>query len=255
MNVFFKLLGIPVFSIADVDKFYHNLSSARSAVQRLMKMGMVKRIRNDMYTCINGENGMAVADRFQIGSHINDGSYISHHTAMEYYGITDQVFYDVFVTSEKAFNSFEFEGYRYHRISPSISQGVNKVALSGGVAVTDRERTVLDCIKDLNKVAGAEEVFSNLESVGKLHEEKLLMYLKQYDNQFLYQKTGFLMQKSADRHGLSDAFFEECKRKIGKSKRYLSGTPAAGVYDSEWKLIVPSNVLDLKNGGMTGADV
>ena len=255
MNLFFKLLGIPVFSMADVDKIYHNLNSARSAVQRLLKTGMIKKIRNDMYTCINGENGMSVANRFQIGSHINEGAYISHHTAMEYYGITDQVFYDVYVTSEKAFNTFEFEGYRYHRLAPAISQGVNKEELSGGVVVTDRERTVLDCIKDLNKVSGAEEVVSNLESVGKLREQKMLMYLEQYDNQFLYQKTGFLLLDSTDQHGLSEAFFEECKRRIGKSKRYLLGTSTGGVYISEWKLIVPRNIFEMKNGGMTDADV
>ena len=35
--------------------------------------------------------------------------------------------------------------------------------------VTDKERTVLDCIKDMDKISGAEEVISNLESVEKLN--------------------------------------------------------------------------------------
>ena len=181
-----------------------------------MKAGMVKKIRNDMYTCVNGENGMAVANRFQIGSSINDGACISHHTAMEYYGITDQVFYDVYVTSEKTFNSFEFEGYRYHRLLPSLSKGIKKEEYSGGVVVTDKERTVLDSIKDMDKITGAEEVISNLESVGILQELKMLLYLEEYDNQFLYQKTGFLLSNLSEAHGLSESFFEICKRKTGQ---------------------------------------
>lgn len=255
MNIYFKLLNTPVFSISDVDKYYHNISSSRSAVQRLMKAGMVKKIRNDMYTCVNGENGMAVANRFQIGSSINDGACISHHTAMEYYGITDQVFYDVYVTSEKTFNSFEFEGYRYHRLLPSLSKGIKKEEYSGGVVVTDKERTVLDSIKDMDKISGAEEVISNLESVGILQEKKMLLYLEEYDNQFLYQKTGFLLSNLSEAHGLSGSFFEICKRKTGKSKRYLSGQNVDGVYVSEWKLVVPKNHFNIKNGGIYYADV
>ena len=142
MNLYFKLLNIPVFSVSDVNKYYDNIGSARSAVRRLLKAGMIKKIRNDMYTCVDGENGGVVADRFQIGSSINEGSYISHHSAMEYYGITDQVFYDVYVTSSKRFTDFEFEGYRYHHIYPSIELGIEKQEYSGGVVVTDKERTV-----------------------------------------------------------------------------------------------------------------
>jgi predicted transcriptional regulator of viral defense system len=255
MNIYFKLLGIPVFSVADVDKYYNNLSSSRSALQRLLKAGMIKKIRNDMYTCVNGENGMAVANRFQIGSHINDGAYISHHSAMEYYGITDQVFYDVYVTSEKKFNSFEFEGYRYHRVAPAVSVGVRKEEYSGGVIVTDRERTILDSIKDMEKISGMEEVISNIESVGKLREKKMLAYLEEYDNQFLYQKVGLLLENDRERYGLSEHFFEICKGKIGNSKRYLTDKNADGVYSLKWKVIVPKNIFNLKNGDLPDADI
>ena len=92
MNLYFELLKKPVFNMEDVNKFYNNMNSARSAIKRLMKEGMVAKIRNNMYTCISGETGAPVANRFQIASHITPTSYVSHHTAMEYYGITDQVF-------------------------------------------------------------------------------------------------------------------------------------------------------------------
>ena len=255
MNLYFKLLNSPVFTMLDVEKYYNNISSARTAVQRLIKAGMVKKIRNNMYTCVNGENGMAVANHFQIGSCINESACISHHSAMEYFGITDQVFHDVYVTSEKAFNSFEFEGYRYHRLVPSLSVGIQKEEYSGGVVVTDRERTVLDCIKDMEKISGVEEVVSNLELIGKLQEKRLLLYLEKYDNQFLYQKTGFLLSHTGNRHGLSDIFFDICKMKTGKSKRYLAGQISGGVYNSEWKMIVPENILSLKNGALPYANV
>ena len=255
MNLYFKLLTLPVFSVADVNKYYGNIGSARSAIQRLLKTGMIKKIRNDMYTCVNGENGSAIANRFQIGSCINDGCYISHHTAMEYYGIMDQVIYDVYVTSVKSFRDFEFEGYRYHHIFPSIELGVEKQEYSGGIVVTDRERTVLDSIKDMDKIAGLEEIASNIDEVGRLQEKKLLTYLERYNNKFLYQKTGYLLNMKSDKHGLSEDFFAECRKKIGKSKRYITKDINRGEYDLTWQLVVPSNINNLKNGGESDANL
>ena len=103
MNLYFKLLKMPVFNVEDVNKYYNNMDSARSAIKRLMKEKMVVKIRNNMYTCVSGETGLPVADRFQIACSITPTAYISHHTAMEYYGITDQVFYEVYVSSETFF--------------------------------------------------------------------------------------------------------------------------------------------------------
>ena len=66
MNLYFKLLKMPVFNVEDVNKYYNNMDSARSAIKRLMKEKMVVKIRNNMYTCVSGEKGLPVADRFQI---------------------------------------------------------------------------------------------------------------------------------------------------------------------------------------------
>ena len=81
LNLYFELLKTPVFTVEDVNKYYDNMDSARSAIKRLMKEGMVAKIRNNMYTCISGETGAPVANRFQIASKITPTSYVSH----EYY--------------------------------------------------------------------------------------------------------------------------------------------------------------------------
>ena len=85
MNLYFDLLKKPVFKMEDVNQYYDNLESARSAVKRLMRDGMAVKIRNNMYTCISGETDDPVANRFQIDSSITPTSYISNHTAMEYH--------------------------------------------------------------------------------------------------------------------------------------------------------------------------
>ena len=121
MNLYFELLKKPIFNVEDVNVFYNNMDSARSAIKRLMKEGMVAKIRNNMYTCVSGETGAPVANRFQIASRITPTSYVSHHTAMEYYGIADQVYYDVYVSSETSFRDFSFDGYTYRFVASKSS--------------------------------------------------------------------------------------------------------------------------------------
>ena len=249
MNLYFELLKKPVFHVEDVNKFYNNLDSARSAIKRLMKENMVVKIRNDMYTCISGETGQPVANRFQIACSITPTSYISHHTAMEYYGITDQVFYEASVYMETFFRDFEFDGYTYHYVMSKGSDGIDTPAFSGGIRVTTPERTMIDSIKDMDKISGMEEVIQDISCMKKLQEKRLLSYLEHLSNQFLYQKTGFLLSEQKEQLGLSDDFFKECQDKIGKSKRYLSRDLADGVYNDRWRLVVPQQ-LNVKNGVM-----
>ena len=248
MNLYFELLKKPVLTMEDVNQHYNNIHSARSAVGRLMREGLLVKIRNNMYTCINGETGSPLANRFQIACRITPTSYVSHHTAMEYYGLTDQVFYEVYVSSETPFRNFEFDGYTYCFVKSKIRGGVVNPAYSGDVIITDMERTMIDCIKDMDKIAGAEEVIQNIKSMHALQEKKLLAYLDLYQNQFLYQKTGYFLQGFSDQLNLSDGFFEVCKSKIGKSKRYITSDIKSGSYNNEWKLVIPDRLLDAKNG-------
>lgn len=255
MNLYFELLKKPIFRTEDVNVFYDNMDSARSAIKRLMKDGMVAKIRNNMYTCISGETGAPIANRFQIASHITPTSYVSHHTAMEYYGITDQVYYEVYVSSETSFRDFTFDGYTYRFVMSKSLEGVDKPPYSGGVAVTNLERTVVDCIKDMDKISGVEEVVQNIENIHRMQEKRLLKYMELYQNQFLYQKMGYLLWQHKEKVGLSDTFFEDCKKQIGKSKRYLTRDQAGGRYDDEWRLIIPEDLNNMKNGVLMEADI
>lgn len=126
--------------------------------------------------------------------------------------------------------------------------GIENVHYSGGVRITDKERTTLDSIKDMDKISGIEEVLANIDGFTSLNEEKLTGYLQEYHNQFLYQKTGFILYPYRDKLGLSHSFFEMCQSKTGKSKRYLTKEFTNGTYIKEWKLVVPDEIYKLKNG-------
>lgn len=248
MNLYYELLKHPVFTIEHVNQYYNNIESARSAVKRLLRNGLAVKIRNNLYTCISGETDAPLANRYQIASALTSTSYLSHHSAMEYYGISDQVFYEVYVSSETSFREFEFDGYMYCYVCSKCSEGIETIKYSGGVRVADKERAVVDSIKDLDKIAGLEEVVDNIQTISALREKRLLAYLECYNNQFLYQKTGLLLKSQQQRLGLSNEFFQICKDRVGLSKRYLTKDCKEGKYDTIWRLVVPSQMYYSKNG-------
>ncbi|MEG0933535.1 MAG: type IV toxin-antitoxin system AbiEi family antitoxin [Lachnospiraceae bacterium] len=249
MKLYFELLQKPVFTSEYVNQYYDNVESTRSALKRLMNKKMIMKIRNNLYTCVSGETGAPVASRFQIACMITESAYISHHTAIEYHGMSDQVFYDVYVSSKTRFHDFEFDGYTYKYIASKTQSGVEAVQYSSGIRVTDLEKTLVDSIKDMDKIAGMEEIIAFTQSIRKLDEQKLCKYLEDYQKQFLYQKMGYLLETFSSSTGISEEFYKFCQEHIGKSKRYLSNDIYHGVYNAKWKMIVPDMKAYQKNGG------
>ena len=77
MKTYEKLLRLGVFTINDVDTIYGNRNSATSAVRALLKNGLVKSIKKNLYVCNDIENRIPVADKFKIGSSITKDAYVS----------------------------------------------------------------------------------------------------------------------------------------------------------------------------------
>lgn len=247
VDAYSMMAKIPAFSVDELNEHYHNIGSARSAIKRLLASHKVLKIRNNLYTCVNPQTGGPIANQFEIASKITSSSYVSHSTAMEYYGASDQVSYDVYVSSETRFTDFEFDGYTYRFIKSRLRKGIISPEFGGQIRITDKERTILDCLKDMDKVSGYEEVLADIGSLRFINEEKLLVYLAEFDNQFLYQKAGYILYEFRETLGLSESFFDECRRQIGRSKRYLIKDLLNGKYIEEWNLIVPDNTQTIKN--------
>lgn len=246
MDVFTALAKYPVFTIDDVKKLTGNEKTAYSQLDRLMKKGLVKKIRKSIYSVVNPTTGQIVATRYQIACAITDTAYISHHSAFEYYGLTNQVFYEVYVSSETKFNHFEHDHATYKYVASRMKEGVVEAKNTIGVRITDLERTVIDSIRDFNKIGGLEELLNCLEGVHYLDENKLKRYIDIYDTQSVYQRVGFLLDHYRKEMQLSKQFIEYCKDKIGKSRRYLVNEARDdNSYNSEWELMIPQGLFEM----------
>ena len=250
MKFYLEMMKNPVFTSKDIAAVYDNDKSGNNHVLKLVSEGYVERIRKNMYTCVSPETGLSIANKYQIASAITDTSFVSHHTALEYYGVTNQVYYDVYVSSETRFKEFEYDGYTYKCVVTKYLEGVINPPMTNGIKISEIEKTVIDSVKDMDKIAGIEEVLTAIELLPALKEQNLLVHLEKYENQFLYQKVGFILFQYKKQFNLSKKFFTECQRKAGKSKRYLTKDAKCTTWNKEWKLMIPDNIFNLKNGGI-----
>jgi len=242
-----ELSKLNIFSMDEVYDLVGNKKTASSLVLRLSKKGLVKKIRNNLYTCVNLADGSVIASRYHIACGINETSYISHHTAFEYAGMANQVYNEVYVSSKQRFSDFKFEGIHYKYVASNTDLYVIEPKHTIGIRVTALERTVVDSIKDLEKIGGLEELLNCISSIHYLDERMLKTCLDAYNMQFLYQKAGFILDHYKYELQLSNTFIDYCKTKIGKSTRYL--TKDSATYDNEWKLVIPEGLFEMTEQG------
>lgn len=247
MEQYIQLLKMGCFSREDVAKITGNIRTADSVLYSHKKKGLVVSIRRNLYTAISLETNQPVCTPYQIASNVSADSYVSHHSAFEYHGMANQVFSELYVSSSSKFNDFEFDGKHYVRIQSKTTEGVKTV---GKVRVTDLERTMVDSIKDFAKIGGLEELLRCLAMVTFAAEERLLKYLNIYDNQFLWQKTGYILSRFPNMK-LSEHFFQACKGNSKKSVRYLYEELKFEnpVFSSEWGLYIPNDIMKLLDEG------
>jgi len=249
-----ELAGLQCFTRADAERITGSADAAHFMLHSYQKKGLIESVKRNLFVVISMETGLALPSRYRIATSITEGAYVTHHSAFEYYGCANQVYYEVYVSGDKKFESFEYDDITYRYFAPRAAFGVNEKL--DGVRVTDMERTVLDGINDLDKIGGLEELLRCLELIPYVDEDKMLSYLKQYNKQFLYQKSGYILSHFKNDLRLSERFFDICGKKVSKSVRYLYHgiKHHSNIFDNQWQLFVPQNLLGvLSQGGELSA--
>ncbi|GHS93563.1 hypothetical protein AGMMS50239_12790 [Bacteroidia bacterium] len=244
------LYNFKIFRLENLVELTKDENAAKAILQRYKQQRIIAQVRRNLYVITDLAVKTSLASKFEIAGNITPTSYLSHHAAMEYYAIANQVFYEVSVSSVERFNNFDFEGISYRFCKSPANVGVLNPRTDSLVRLTDLERTVIDCINQINLCGGLEELIQCLSLITYIKENKLLEYLAVFDKQILYQKVGFVLSYFQKEMLLSDHFFEFCKSKIGKSTGYLTDKTESDTYFKAWKLCAPENILDfLEQGG------
>ena len=231
-----------------VDKFKDEKQYSNWIALKL-KSKTYKKIRNNLYALIDPSTNDIYSTKFEIATKISKTSFVSYHSALEYYGFANQVFGDVLVGSLTKFNNFIFEDNEYICKPIKNIKFVNDI-VSEGIRVSSLEKTIVDCIDNIDLAGGIEEVLNALEQIKYVNESKLLEILKDINKMYLYQKIGFLFELYNNQLDLSNEFFEECKSHISKKVNYFMQYEFKDTeLNEKWNLIVPKNIKSRINGG------
>lgn len=231
-----------------IDKF-KNEKQYSNWIALKLKSKTYKKIRNNLYALIDPSTNNIYSTKFEIASKISNTSFVCYHSALEYYGFANHVFGDVLVGSLTKFNNFIFGDNEYICKPIKNIKFVNDIA-SEGIRVSSLEKTIIDCIDNIDLAGGIEEVLNALEQIKYVNENKLLDILKDINKMYLYQKIGFLFELYNNQLDLSNEFFEECKSHISKKVNYFMKYEFNDTeLNQKWNLIVPKNIKSRINVG------
>ncbi len=204
MKYSLKLARTGIFTFDDVVSITGNRDKADKTIASLLRSGEVRRIKRNLYTYVNAQTLEDCSSRYIIGSNITDSSFISYHTAFEFYGYYNQVFYEVQVSSVKKFQSFSYGEYDYYYFG---TNSLKQVEVIQDVRVTTIERTIVDSINMLGKVMDVEELVKCIDLVDRVNEDRLKEMLLEYDKDILYRKAGYFLSFFKEDLNISDSFF------------------------------------------------
>lgn len=241
MDTLIKISKFPIFKFEMLQEIVGNPKTAYSVLNRYQKKGVIRKIRNNLYSTIDLSTGLIRANKYQIASAIRDDAYLSLHSALEWHGLANQVYNTIYISTKNRFNAFTFDGITYKYVTPKINDGILYNVRSLNVNVTNIERTIIDSIYFINKVSGYEELHNAMEQLIELDESEVLNILSAYNIQSLYQKVGYFFEKYQTNLNFSEYFYTFCKSKIKHGVVYFETQSQESKYNDNWQIMEPSN--------------
>jgi len=227
-----------VFSFQELHQKSHIRKDILNVIlSRLESRGFIERIEKGKYLIIplGSEKGKYTLHEFVIGSLLVEPSAIAYWSALHHHGLTEQIPGTVFIQTpaRKKKNVLEIFGvsYRIVRIKEEKFFGMRKDWIEEmPVSITDREKTIIDCLDKPHYSGGVIEVAKALHH-GNLDQEKLSGYARRIGNSAVIRRLGFLCESMKIPLDLP----------LPVSKKYLlldPSMPARGTNNPRWRLLI-----------------
>jgi len=215
-------------------------------LSRLEKKGWIERIEKGKYMIVplGAGKGKYTLNEFVIGSMLVKPYSISYWSALHFYGLTEQIPNIVFLqtTARKKDRQFEIFGveYRIVRIKKEKFFGIRKEWMEETqINITDREKTIIDCLDKPQYCGGIVEVAKALKNEN-FDADILLDYAGKIGNSGVIRRLGYLCD-------ILDIKISLPKIET-RNYLYLDPTmPKKGLKNARWKLMIN---LDEKTLGM-----
>ena len=216
--------GKRIFDMKDIKDVAHlqNISPVqlRKILSNLAKHGQLMRLRRGVYVGMGLLLEQTKAPPFVISAFLIQPSIISHWSALQHHGLTEQIPQIITASTSKKVitpsmrksnphrpnqkHAWIIEGVRYEYITvpkETFELGAETIWIPwvGGdgfysVKITDKERTLLDMFIHPKMFGGIGEALGVLESaLGNISIAKLVDYAIKYDKKYLVKRLGWAL--------------------------------------------------------------
>lgn len=246
-KVYFSFYEKEVFRSSDAYGIITNKKTARQILFRLKNKGFIKQIKRGLFAIVPAQmiGKKFTVDKILTASQLTERYFISHHTALEVHGAAQSYFNTVFVSTNRILKPFDFQDISYKFITTKHMFGIARISRGNlKLNASDRERTVLDCIRNMEYAGGIEELAKSISAFPNLDYKKLMKYLNFFGEKSLFHRTGFIFGSLKSELNVPDGFLNEIKKRLSARAYYLLPNKK-GIYVKEWNIIVPKNIKEM----------
>jgi len=227
--------GLTVFGVSELKALMSwKTTRINNLLQSLSKKNIIEKVKKNNYVLREVLKGRA----YEVATELVKPSYVSHWTALSYYGFTDQQVETVQLVTTKQTKDIDHTSIRIETTTCNSQRlyGYRK----NGFSIAEKEKALIDSLYMLDKVGGPKEFIKCLTNAwDELNEEKFVDYLIRFNNKSMISRAGYLI----DKLGLPFDSFNELQKNISKSYvKLISNKPKKKNYNNEWNIIVNEEV-------------
>lgn len=208
-----------VFDHSYVLAITNSRSLADMTIQQYLKKGYIKRVKKNLYVTISFETSGVIPTKFEIASNVTPSSFVSYHSAFDFYGLSNQVYNEITISSLEQFRDFTFEYNDYHY---KYIKNIEFVDIVNGVRVSTLAKTIVDCIDDIKSYDDMEEVIQNLSALPIINGLLVMEYLLFVDKKILFNKVGLLLSFFKDGFNVTEQLLITMKNSGIKNVKYFT---------------------------------
>lgn len=193
--------GKSVFNTADAYRILKSTrDSVNTALYRLRNTGRIEGIERGKYLLIPakaGYGGKWAETPFVIASKIVEPYYIGFWSALNYWGMTEQVPSVVFVVTTRRKRNLEYGPLKFKFVTFSKKRffGIVEENVGGEVfRISSMEKTIVDCLLYPQYCGGIDEVIKGIwESQDEIDFTKMTDYSKEVDVQVVMRRLRYIL--------------------------------------------------------------
>ena len=243
-----------VVHAADIINLLGSEQTARKVIRNLIRKGWLTRLVGGRYMLLPPEHGpenLGENNPIALAAAVTEPSYIGWWSAAAFHGFTTQKPMTVTVATQRQMPARTIEGteVRFIKISPRKFFGFKKYSVYGrNAAITEPEKTVIDCIDRPDLAGGPAELTRIVSSaLGEIDHDKLMTVAMAMKSTALLQRLGFLTDLTGRK--LAQELRSQLRSAIPNSRRSIFGRRKRKDddigYVAEWGLFVYARRDDL----------